>query len=96
MNTAGQATLGDDLEGCLGGRAERINVGYVGLEVVCVGRVVLLHFRLTSLFRENVKDLSRPDRQHILSEHRRAQEILETHHSDATLGNDCPGCGAAD
>lgn len=47
VNTTGQAALGDDLESRLGGGAERIDVGYVGLEVVCVGRVVLLHFGLS-------------------------------------------------
>lgn len=59
MNATGQAALGDDFEGRVGGGAESIDVGNVGLEVVRVGGVVLLHFGLTGLFGENVEDLSR-------------------------------------
>lgn len=64
VNTTRQAALGDDLEGRLCGSAERIDVGYVGLEVVCVRGVVLLHLGLSSFLGKNIKDLSRLGRQH--------------------------------
>lgn len=51
VNTTGQAALVDDLEGRVGGGAERINVGYVGLEVVCIRLMVLLHFSLSCFLR---------------------------------------------
>lgn len=57
VNTTGQAALGDDLQGRIGGSAEGIDVGNVGLEVVGVGRVVLLHFGLASLLGKNIEDL---------------------------------------
>lgn len=66
VNTTGQAALGNDLESRLGGGAERIDVGDVGFEVVCVGGVVLLHFGLAGFLGENVIDLSRLEHQHIL------------------------------
>lgn len=94
VNTTGQAALGDNLEGRVGGGAERIDVGNVRLEVVCVGRVVLLYFGLTSLFGENVEDLSRLHLQYKL---RMSQfQEIRTHHSDSTLCNDLPGSGATD
>lgn len=66
VNTTGQTALGDDLKGRVGGGAEGIDVGNVGLEVVCVGRVVILHFGLASLLGENIEDLSWLHHQQIL------------------------------